>query len=77
MYASINEEINGRSSSLNIQGYNMVKCFDELWYEDTLNVIWDLDISNDKFPLIVKLSDNSKVVVKKCRMANIQAMSAL
>ena len=55
----------------------MVKCFDELWYEDTLNIIWDLDISNDKFPLIVKLSDNSKVVVKKCRMANIQAMSAL
>ena len=77
LYASINEEINGRSSSFDIQGYNVVKCFDEMWYEDTLNDIWDLDISNDKFKLLVKLYDNYKVVVKKCCKTNIQALSAL
>ena len=55
----------------------MVKCFDEMWNEDTLNLIWDLDISNDKFKLLVKLYDNYKVVVEKCRTANIQALSAL
>ena len=30
LYASINEVINGRSSSFNIKEYNVVQCFDEM-----------------------------------------------
>ena len=77
MYASINEKFNGRSSSFGSQGYNVVQCSDDMWYMDTLNDIWDLHISRDKFKLIAKFYDNYKVVVQKCRKVNIQAMSAM
>ena len=46
MYASINEKFNVRSSSFGTQGYNVVQCSDDMWYEDTLNDIWDLHISH-------------------------------
>ena len=77
MYASINEKFNVRSSSFGTQGYNVVQCSDDMWYEDTLNDICDLHISPDNFKLIAKFYDNYKVVVKKCRKVNIQAMSAM
>ena len=64
VYASINDVINGRGTSFDIQGYDVVKCFDEMWYEDTLNDLWDVQVQDDKFCLLAKLDEQCKVVVK-------------
>ena len=52
MNAAVNDVFNGRGPSFDIQGYDVIKCFDEMWYEETLNDLWDVKIQNDKFALI-------------------------
>ena len=52
VYAVVNDVVNGKGGSFDIQGYDVVKCFDEMWYEDTLNDLWDVKIQDDKFSLI-------------------------
>ena len=64
VYAAVNDVFNGQGTSFDIQGYDVVKCFDEMWYEETLNDLWDVKIQNDKFALISKLDENCKIVVK-------------
>ena len=62
--AAVNNVINGDGKSFDIQGFDVVKCFDEMWYEETLNDMWDVQIQDDRFALISKLDDNCKIVVK-------------
>ena len=64
LYASINDVINGGGTGFDIQGYDVMKCFDEMWFEETLNDLWDVNIQNDKFALISKLDEQCKAVVK-------------
>ena len=35
-----------------------------MWYEETLNDLWDVKIQDDKFALISKLDEKCKIVVK-------------
>ena len=59
LYAIINNVINGKAEAIDIQGYDIHKCFDEMGYEE-----WDVGLNNDKFAMIAKLDKNAKVVVK-------------
>ena len=67
MNAAVNDVFNGRGPSFDIQGYDVIKCFDEMWYEETLNDLWDVKIQNDKFALISRLEEKCKIVVKIAR----------
>ena len=49
---------------MDAQGYYVIKCFDEMWYEETLNDLWEVKVQNDQFALISKLDQNCKIVVK-------------
>ena len=62
--AAVNNVINGSGKSFDMQGLDVIKCFDEMWYEETLNDLWDVKIQDDKFALISKLDQSCKVVVK-------------
>ena len=64
IYASINDVINGNGTSFDIQGYDVIKCFDEMWYQETLNDLWDVQVKDDRFALLAKLDEKCKVVVK-------------
>ena len=64
VYAAMNDVVNGNGSSFDIQGYDVTKCFDEMWYEDTMNDLWNVSAQNDKFALISKLDEKCKIVVK-------------
>ena len=64
LYAAINDVINGTGASFDIQGYDVVKCFDEMWFEETMNDLWDVKVQDDKFSLISKLDEKCKIVVK-------------
>ena len=62
--ASINDVINGKAPCFDAQGYDVIKCFDEMWFEETMNDVWDVQVQDDKFTLISKLDEKSKIIVK-------------
>ena len=61
VYASINDVINGQGKSFDVQGYDVIKCFDEMWHEEAMNDLWDVQVQDDKFCLKSKLDDNRYV----------------
>ena len=44
--------------------YDISKCFDSMWYEETMNDLWDAGIQDDKFAIIAKLNENCKILSK-------------
>ena len=64
VYAAVNDVVHGKGDSFDMQGYDVMKCFDKMWYEDTLNDLWDIQVQDDKFCLIAKLDEKCEVVVK-------------
>ena len=64
IYAAVNDVIHGSGNSFDLQGYDVIKCFDEMWFEETHNDLWNAQVQDDKFVLISKLDENSQVVVK-------------
>ena len=64
VYAIINDVINGSSPSVDIQSIDIHKCFDEMWFEETHNDLYDTKVQNYKFALIAKMDERAQVVVK-------------
>ena len=64
VYAAINDVINGNGASFDIHCYDVMKCFDEMWYEETMNHLWNVKVQYEKFALISKLDENCKILVK-------------
>ena len=52
IYAIINDVKNGNAKSIDIQGYDINKCFDEMSYEETHNDLWDVGICDDSLWLL-------------------------
>ena len=44
--------------------YDLEKCFDSMWYEETMNDLWDAGIQDEKFALIGKLNEKCNIAVK-------------
>ena len=49
---------------VDINLYDIEKCFDSMWYQETMNDLWDAGIRNDKFALIAKLNEKCRIAVK-------------
>ena len=64
IYAIINDVVKGHAEAIEIQGYDITKCFDEMWFEETHNDLWNTNVNDDKFSLIAKLDENCQPVVK-------------
>ena len=64
IHGLINYVTSGTAYDIDLQFYDIHKCFDELNYEETHNDLWDVGFNNDKFAIIAKLDEKSKVVVK-------------
>ena len=64
IYAVINDVMNGTSPPVDFQSLDLYKCFDEMWFEDTHNDLFDVKVQDDKFELIAKMDEETKVVVK-------------
>ena len=63
IYAIINHDI-GNKKNIDIQFYDISKCFDTMWAEETMNDFYDAGVKNDKFALISLMNDKCKVKVK-------------
>ena len=44
--------------------YGLAKCFDSLWFQETMNNLWDSGVKDDKFALISKMNTNCNIAVK-------------
>ena len=64
IYAVINNVLNGGAGPIDIQGYDIEKCFDEMWFQETHNDLWNANITDDRFALISQLDENCQAVVK-------------
>ena len=64
IYGVINDVINGSSTPIDIQSIDIHKCFDEMWYHETHNDMFDVKVQDDKFSLIAKMDETAQVVVK-------------
>ena len=64
VYSVINDVINGSSPPVDIQSIDIHKCFDEMWYAETHNDMYDVKVQDDKFALIAKMDQKANVIVK-------------
>ena len=44
--------------------YDISKCFDAMWYQETMNDMWDVGIQDDKFALMAKMNEKCNIAIK-------------
>ena len=44
--------------------YDLAKCFNSMWYEETMNDLWDAGVQDDKFAVIAKMNEKCNIAVK-------------
>ena len=63
IYATINDAIKNKKD-IDIEFYDLEKCFDAMWAEETMNDFYDAGVKNDKFALTSIMNETCKVKVK-------------
>ena len=83
IYAIINSVVKGESESVDIQIYDLVKAFDVLWLDDSMNDIWDTlphQARDDRLGLVYQMSRDNLVAVNtavgQTERVNIQDITA-
>ena len=67
IYGIINSVVNGNEEPVDLQIYDLVKCFDALWLDDCLNDVYDtvgVSSHNDKLALLYEANQENLVSVK-------------
>ena len=74
--AITNSVINGNEDPVDVQVFDIEKCFDALWVEECINDIYEAGLDNDKLALIFLENQNANIAVKtsngKSARVNIQ-----
>lgn len=64
----VNSVLNAASKNkevpVDIQVFDMEKCFDALWLHDCINDLYDAGVNNDKLPLLFQENAKARVAVK-------------
>ena len=60
----INEVIQDKQKSLDIQIMDYKQCFDSMWLEDTINDLYEAGIEDDNLALIYKSNETNQIAVK-------------
>ena len=64
MNAIINSVLKGNAEAIDVQVYDVEKCFDTLWLQECINDLYEAGLNNDKLPLLFLENQNAKVAVK-------------
>ena len=62
--AIINSVINGKEQPIDIQLFDIEKCFDSLWVEECVNDLFESGLKNDKLPILFMENQNAEIAVK-------------
>ena len=52
MNAIINSVLKGNAEAIDVQVYDVEKCFDTLWLQECINDLYEAGLNNDKLPLL-------------------------
>ena len=63
IYACINNTLKNKKQ-MDIQFYDLAKCFDSMWTEETMNDLYDAGVRNRNFALVSLLNEKCKVKIK-------------
>ena len=63
IYATINEAVRNKKE-IDIQFYDLAKCFDAMWAEETMNDRYDAGVQDENFALISMMNETCQVKVK-------------
>ena len=44
--------------------YDIAKCFDAMWHQETMNDLWDVGVQDDKFALISEMNTRCQIAIK-------------
>ena len=67
MNAILNSVTKGDEEPVDIQIYDVEKCFDALWMQECINDIYEAGLDNDKLPLLFLENQNAKVAIKSSK----------
>ena len=62
--AIINSVLKGKEDSIDVQLFDVEKCFDSLWVEECINDAFEAGLDNDKLPLLFLENQNANCAVK-------------
>ena len=60
----LNEVIKKKIEGIDIQIFDIAKCFDKLWAKECLNDLYENGFVNDKLPLLYHENVDAKIAVK-------------
>ena len=49
---------------IDINLYDIAKCFDAMWYQETMNDMFDVGVIDDKFAVMAKMNEKCSIAVK-------------
>ena len=64
MNAVTNSVVKGKEEEVDIQVFDVEKCFDALWVQECMNDIFEAGLNNDKLPLLFLENQNARVAIK-------------
>ena len=62
--AITNSVVNGKEESVDVQLFDVDKCFDSLWVEECINDIHEAGLDNDKLALLYLENQNANIAIK-------------
>ena len=64
MNAILNSIAKEKDKAIDVQIYDIEKCFDSLWLQEVINCLFDAGLRNDKLPLLFLENNNAQIAVK-------------
>ena len=62
--AVMNSVVNGKEDPVDVQVFDVEKCFDALWVEECINDLYDRGFDNDKLPILFLENQNANIAAK-------------
>ena len=63
VYGIINYALE-ENMSVDLTLYDLAKCFDSMWFQETMNDLWDAGVRDDKFAMISQMNTDCNIAVK-------------
>ena len=61
--AITNSVVKGNANPVDVQVYDIEKCFDALWMQECINDIYETGFNNDKLPLLFLENQNAQIAI--------------
>ena len=62
--AITNAVVKGKSEDIDVQVFDIEKCFDSLWMQECINDLYESGFTNDKLPLLFIANQTAQIAVK-------------